>query len=102
MIHVTCDHCGKVIRPNQDRHYIVKLEVFAAHEPGGLTEEDLDADHLEAVSEMLCEMEETGEVESPPAGTQERRYDLCSGCRERFLLNPLGKEQAQKFDFSEN
>ena len=100
MIHVSCDLCGKSIRQGDDHHYVLKVEVFAAHEPPPLTEADLDEDHLEAVSEMLCSMEENGEVESRPL-SQQRRYDLCRACRERFLRDPLGKETA-KFDFSEN
>jgi len=101
MIHVSCDLCGKSMRPGEDHHYVLKVEVFAAHEPPPLTEADLDEDHLEAVSEMLCAMEETGEVEDRPL-SQQRRYDLCRDCRERFLRDPLGKDTAQKFDFSEN
>ena len=101
MIHVTCDLCGKSIRSGEDLHYVLKVEMFAAHEPDGLTEEDLDEDHLEAVSKMLCEMEESG-TESLPVPAQNRRFDLCGICRERFLRDPLGKNKAEKFDFSEN
>jgi len=100
MIHVSCDLCGKSIRSGEDPHYVVKVEVFVVHEPPALTEDDLDEDHLEAVSQLLCEMEESGERDAPPV-TQQRRYDLCRACRERFLRDPLGKETA-KFDFSEN
>lgn len=101
MIHVSCDGCGKSIRPGNDHHYVLKVEVFAAHEPPALTEADLDEDHLEAVSEMLCALEESGESEPPPS-SQQNRYDLCRSCRERFLRDPLGKETVQKFDFSKN
>ena len=34
--------------------------------------------------------------------TQHFRYDLCPRCRKKFASDPLGKEGAQKFDFSEN
>ena len=101
MLHVTCDLCGKELRQGEDHHFVVKVEVFATHDPAGLTEEDLDEDHMEAFSEMLREMEETQADHVPPA-SQELRYDLCSTCRQRFLRDPLGKEAAQKFDFSEN
>jgi hypothetical protein len=102
MLHVTCDLCGKAIRPGQDLHFVVKVEVFAASEPAALTEADLDEDHLEAVSKLLREMDENGDPPAPPPVTQERRYDLCCACRERFLRDPLGKESTQKFHFSEN
>jgi hypothetical protein len=104
MLHVTCDLCGKQLRPGEDHHYIVKVEVLAVTDPAQLTEEDLDDDHMEAIGQMLCELEEKDEVATdvtPPA-RQQLRYDLCSACRQRFLRDPLGKEAAQKFDFSEN
>ena len=43
MLHVTCDLCGKKLHPGEDPHFVVKVEVFAAHDPAGLTEDDLDA-----------------------------------------------------------
>ncbi len=80
---------------------MVKVEVFAAQGPAGLTEEDLDEDHMEAFGALLREMEATQTEPVPPAN-QQLRYDLCSACRQRYLRDPLGKEAAQKFDFSEN
>jgi hypothetical protein len=110
MLHVTCDLCGREMRPGED-HYVVKIEVVARN-PGQLTEADLDADHLEAVGELLREMEEdldAGHEPEPP--TQRRRYDLCPECRNHYLHDPLRKEAtagpareeaAQKFGFSDN
>ena len=37
----------------EDHRYVVKVEVFAAHDPLTLTDADLDEDHLEAVSQLL-------------------------------------------------
>ena len=103
MLHVTCDLCGKVLRPGDDQHFVVKVEVFAAQDPAEITEADLDEDHMEAVSELLREMEDNltvgDDLERP---TQHFRYDLCPRCRKKFASDPLGKEGAQKFDFSEN
>ncbi len=104
MLHVTCDLCGKEIQPGDDHHYVVKIEVFTADNPAEITEADLDEDHMEAVSELIREMEE-GLVEDDgldETATQQMRYDLCPGCRKKFVRNPLGREPAQKFDFSEN
>jgi hypothetical protein len=103
MLHVTCDLCGKVLRPGDDHRYVVKIEVFAAHDPAEITEADLDDDHMEAVSQLLREMEDnlTGADELEQT-TQHFRYDLCPGCRKKFARDPLAKEAAQKFDFSEN
>jgi hypothetical protein len=104
MLHFTCDLCGKGLRPGEDDHFVVKIEVFAAHDPTEITEADLDQDHMEAVSELLRNLEE-GEMDEehldPPH--QHLRYDLCPACRKKFLGNPLGKEGAQKqLDFSKN
>jgi hypothetical protein len=104
MVHVTCDLCGKEIQPGDDHHFVVKIEVFTAGNPANLTEADLDEDHIEAVSELIREIEEGlvegGDAEAP--STQQMRYDLCPGCRKKYVRDPLGRETAQKFDFSEN
>ena len=103
MLHVTCDLCGKELRPGDDHCYVVKIEVFAAHDPAEITDADLDEDHMEAVSQLLCEMEDN--LDDPDVlepSSHNFRYDLCPRCRKKFLRDPLGKEAAQKFDFSEN
>jgi hypothetical protein len=101
MLHITCDLCGKELRAGED-HYVVKIEVFAGHDPARLTEADLEEDHMEAVSELLREMEESGETEDPEPTSRHLRYDLCPECHKRYLRDPLSKEAAQKFEFSEN
>jgi hypothetical protein len=105
MLHITCDLCGKELRAGQE-HYVVKIEVFAQHDPALLTEEDLEEDHMEAVSQLLREMDDAEAAEAINPVRQNLRYDLCPDCRQRYLLNPLhkdlSKEVAQKFDFSEN
>src|SRR5713226_1834984 len=102
MLHVTCDLCGKELRPGEDHHFVVKVEVFAAHDPTELTEADLDEDHMEAFGELLRETEEATASDPLPPACQQLRYDLCPNCRQRFLRDPLGKDAVQKFDFSEN
>jgi hypothetical protein len=103
MLHVTCDLCGKQLQPGDDLHYVVKIEVFAAQDPSELTEADLDTDHLEAVSQLLREMEDSSldpDADQPPY--KNFRYDLCPECHKKFVRDPLSKDAAQKFDFSEN
>jgi hypothetical protein len=102
MLHVTCDFCGKEIQPGDDHRYVVKIEAYAADDPAEITEADLDEDHMEAVSQLLRDMEDNlaqAEIAEP---YKNFRYDLCSECHKKFLRDPLGKEIAQKFDFSEN
>lgn len=105
MLHITCDLCGKELRAGQD-HYVVKIEVFAQHDPAQLTEADLEADHMEAISQLLHEMDDEEIAEAIEPARRHLRYDLCPQCRERYLQDPLNKdpnkEAAQKFDFSEN
>jgi hypothetical protein len=102
MVHVTCDLCGKELMPGDDHGYVVKIEVYASHDPTELTEGDLDEDHMEEVSQLLQDMEENlTDVELTPA-YKNFRYDLCPTCHKKFLRDPLGREAAQKFDFSEN
>ena len=105
MLHITCDLCGTELRPGQD-HYVVKIEVFARHDPAQLTEADLEEDHMEAVSQLLRELDDDEAAEAIQPARNHRRYDLCPECRQRYLDNPLqkdlSKEAAKKFDFSEN
>jgi hypothetical protein len=103
MLHVTCDLCGKELCAGQDQRYVVKVEVFPALDPSKMTEADLDEDHMEAVSQLLRDLEDTpDEAGLTEPVTQHLRYDLCPDCRVKFLRDPLGKESAQKFDFSKN
>lgn len=101
MLHFSCDLCGKDILPQADRRYVVKMEVYAAHEPNSITEDDLDDDNLESISQMLQEMDETGIEPNLPPAYKQIRYDLCPDCHKKFLRDPFNKEAA-KFDFSEN
>jgi hypothetical protein len=103
MLHVTCDLCGKELLPGDDHRYVVKIEVFAAYDPAEITDADLDDDHMEAVSQLLNEIDEgLAEPDEETPSYKSFRYDLCPNCHKKFLRDPLGKEAAQKFDFSEN
>ena len=102
MLHVTCDCCGKELRPGDDSHYVIKIEAYAAHDPAEITEADLDEDHMEAVSQLLRDMEDSAAGPDVAEPYKNFRYDLCSECHKKFVRDPLGKESAQKFHFSEN
>ncbi len=101
MLHFTCDLCGKEMLPGDDHRYVVRMEVYAAHDPAELTEADLDEDHMELVSQMLADEEHADPDATAPA-FKKFRYDLCPECHKKFLRDPLNKESAQKFHFSEN
>jgi hypothetical protein len=99
MLHFTCDLCGKQLG---DQRFIVKLEVYPAFDPEEVSEEHLDADHLQEISEILHEMEETGKPELDDCGTKVFRYDLCPRCHKRFLKDPIGRDALRRLNFSEN
>jgi hypothetical protein len=101
MLRVICDGCGKELRAGED-HHVVKIEVYAAHDPAELTEDDLDEDHMEAVSQLIRELEDLDEPPDLEPPSRQMRYDLCGDCRKRYLRDPLGKESAPKFHFSKN
>jgi hypothetical protein len=103
MLHITCDLCGKELSPGQDDRYVVKIEAFAAHDQGKLTEADLDDDHMEAVSELLQDMAgQADDAEAFPPASKHFRFDLCPNCHQKFVRDPLSKDASQKFDFSKN
>lgn len=102
MLHITCDLCGKDILPGVDHRYVVKMECYAAHDPTEITEADLDEDHMEAVSQLLQDMEDNLEDSELAPSYKKFRFDLCPECQKKFVRDPLSKETSQKFDFSEN
>jgi hypothetical protein len=108
MLHYSCDICKRPIDTHADVHHVVKIEVFPAVEDiadhgccdaGGVQE---DADHLEAMQDMLEQLDD----EDLPAvlndGARSMRFDLCDACRQRFVKNPLGLKAGKQLDFSNN
>ncbi|HEX3148539.1 MAG TPA: hypothetical protein VHR66_10675 [Gemmataceae bacterium] len=99
MLHFSCDLCGKDLTEGGDGRFVVRMEVFAAHDPAQLVDDDLSDDQLEAIGQLLRDEDD---VDLEPAPTFKKlQYDLCSGCHKKFLADPLNRE-SQKFDFSEN
>src|SRR5208282_5924222 len=96
MTHYSCDLCGKPLVPGDDHRYVVKIEAFPAQDPAEITDADLDQDHMEAVSQLLRDMEDNLVDEDTDRPYQNFRFDLCPECLERFVRDPLGKEQAHK------
>ena len=47
---------------------------------------------------------EDGEEDAPDLlpTCQKLRFDLCRGCYGKFVKDPLGRDTATRFDFSEN
>lgn len=101
MQHFTCDLCGKELRPGDDQRYVVRMEAYAAYDPAEITEEDLDEDHMQTISELLEKQEEEDSPEELTESYKKMKFDLCPDCHKKFLRDPLNKE-VQKFHFSKN
>jgi hypothetical protein len=102
MIHYSCDRCKRVLDPEDDLRYVVKLEAYAALEPLEKEEAEEDRDHLLEIQEIL---ERLDDPDDDPLGEQvyqKKRYDLCAECYRKFAKNPLGRELAAHLGFSQN
>ncbi len=99
MLHFTCDSCGQQLG---DRRFVVKLEVYPAFDPEDFDENDLDADHLHELSEVIQEMEATGNTELEDCSSKAFRFDLCPSCHRKFVKDPLGREALRRLNFSKN
>lgn len=102
MVHFTCDLCGKDITASGDPRYVIKIEAFPGFDPNQITEEDLDEDHMEEVSQLLQRNETPSPEELATPIHKGFRFDLCPACHHKFVKDPLGKEFLRSFDFSQN
>lgn len=105
MQHFSCDSCGKTISPEVEDRYVVRIDAYPA-EPGlpDLTAADLDRDSVEAMADLLEELEgndASAATSVAPARTT-FEYDLCPACLRRFVADPLGRDQRRKLRFSPN
>jgi len=102
MIHFTCDRCKRVIDPEQELRYTVRMEIEAVMDPIHDAEPADDRDHLLEIDEILAQVDAS---ESEATGDDiylKRRYDLCPHCYRKFAANPLAREKKPSFGFSHN
>jgi hypothetical protein len=102
MVHFTCDLCGKDLTASGDPRYVVKIAAYAGFDPNEITDDDLDDDHMEEISQILQRDEGLSAQELDEQVYKGFRFDLCPSCHSRFLKDPLGKELLRSFDFSKN
>lgn len=102
MVHFTCDLCGKDLTASGDPRFVVKISAYAGFDPNQITEDDLDDDHMEAISELLRHDHEMHGPEQESPNFKGFRFDLCPACHGRFLKDPLGRELLRSLDFSPN
>jgi hypothetical protein len=98
MVHFSCDGCGREL---QRQRFVIKMEAFEANDAAVLTEDDLDESNLEAVAEILRDMDE-GLACTLPAHTKHWRFDLCPECHSRLARHPLGRDQWTKLFSSDS
>lgn len=99
MLHFSCDLCGRQL--GQQR-FVVKMEVYPAFDPEEIDEEDLDVDHLQEISQIIEEMEATGQNDVGDCSSKTLRFDLCPHCHQKFVQDPLGRDALRRLNFSEN
>jgi hypothetical protein len=102
MIHYTCDRCKRVIDPEQELRYIVRMEIEAAMDPVHEQEVSDDRDHLLEIDEILERVEADESPDIADEVYQKRRYDLCPHCYRKFSANPLAREKKVSLGFSHN
>lgn len=102
MLHYSCDRCKRIINPEVDLRYVVKLEVEAAMEAVEVDEFEDDRDHLLEVQEILERMEDGDSHLVSDDLYQRRRYDLCAECYRRFIKDPIGHDAWAQVSFSQN
>jgi hypothetical protein len=102
MIHYSCDRCKRIIDPEEDLRYVVRLEVHAAMDPLEVDEFEDDRDHLTEVQEILERLDDCDSDAISDELYQRNRYDLCPECYRQFIKNPIGCETRAQLGFSQN
>lgn len=89
MIRYECDKCGASLHSNDNRRYIVKLEIYAAAGHMELAPDELSDPQreLEAVMKHLAQAD-ADEIEDQTY--RSFRFDLCDACRKLLIAHPLG------------
>jgi hypothetical protein len=104
----SCDICTRDFHSDEELRYTINMEVIPHIPTPKLTEADLDQDQLEVMSDYLDEMVETENdtVETPALGSvptpMKMEYHLCPVCFGKFVVDPLGREQIRRMQYSKN
>lgn len=101
MIHHSCDRCQKIIDPQDDIRYTVRIEVQASIDSVE-TEREEDRDHLLDLEEIIERLECEHDDEFSESLYQRSRHDLCSACYREYMRNPLARKPEVNLGFSEN
>ena len=102
MIHFTCDLCGKTLQAEEDTRYVVKIEVYAAYDPMEIGGDDLREDHDDEIQGLLARMEDMEAEDLEDQVYKTFRFDLCPGCHEAYLKDPLAQAVRLRARFEHN
>jgi hypothetical protein len=103
MIRYSCDCCKRELDPEMDVRYVVKVEAYPAFDPPIDGDADGDCrDHLQEIQEVIASLENSIDEPTGEDVYREMKYDLCPECHHRFVRNPLRREAASPFQFSNN
>ncbi|KAA5544626.1 hypothetical protein FYK55_09970 [Roseiconus nitratireducens] len=111
MIHYTCDRCKRTIDPETETRYVVEIEVRAVTVETPATQTSDELDQLAELHDQL-QRELNADLEGIDEeldlnfdgrdGDGPESFDLCPQCHEVFSSNPLGREIAVGYGFSNN
>ena len=101
MVHFTCDLCGKDLTASGDPRYVVKIEAYPGFDPTEITEDDLDDDHMEAVSQLLQRDEGLSSEElaarcTRDSGSTSARPATSSSSRTRWARNSSARSTSAR------
>ena len=104
MQHFSCDLCHQQV--DDDDRYTVEIAVAAVQPQTALAADDLSADNLDLLANLL-QQEQDGLIDLSEFGEdrptqQSFRYDLCSQCHRRYTRDPLGQFRRPRLQFSDN
>lgn len=102
MIHYSCDRCKRILDPEEDQRYVIKVEVFAAMDPLEMDEMDDDRDHLSEIEDILERLDDDDCNGFGNESHRKQRYDLCEDCMKKYVRNPIGREAPAHLGFSQN
>jgi hypothetical protein len=102
MVHFTCDLCGRDLPSKGGPRYVIKIEIAPARDNDLICEDDLADDNMEAISQILQEIEQNGGDGGHVLQPKNLRYDLCPDCLRRYEKAPLNCGMSLAPIFSKN
>lgn len=99
MVHFKCDLCGKDLTAVGETRFVVRIDSYPGGDPDRITDEDLEADHMEEIAELLRRDDSIDADVNP--GPRSFRFDLCPCCMKKYADDPLGRDLMRVGDFSD-